>query len=185
MEIYLSRRFDIVARMRNRLASRILLSIGLLACRYPGRAQDAVLVVRHAEKVSDTDERLTDAGRARARSLAKMLRDAGVGAIYATDTERARDTAKPLADALGLKVTQYDTGGGMRGPVDARPFVAMLGKEHAHDVVLVVGHSNTIPDLLKVLGCPGDLKIAPDEYDNLFVVTPRAGGSATLIRLRY
>jgi broad specificity phosphatase PhoE len=102
-----------------------------------------------------------------------MLKDAGVSAIYATDTERARDTAKPLADALGLKLTQYDTGGGMRGPVDARPFVAMLAKEHAKDVVLVVGHSNTIPDLLKALGCPGDLKIAPDEYDNLFVVVPR------------
>ena len=171
--------------MRNRALLRLALSIGLLAASHPARAQKAVLVVRHAEKVSDTDERLTDAGRERARSLAKMLNDAGVGAIYATDTERARDTAKPLADALGLKVVIYDTVGGMRGPVDARPFVAMLGKQHAGDVVLVVGHSNTIPDLLKALGCPGDIKIAPGEYDNLFVVTPRAGGSATLIRLRY
>ena len=172
--------------MKNRSAAlRFLLSIGLMACRHNALAQKAVLVVRHGEKISDTDERLTEAGRARARSLAKMLKDAGVGAIYATDTERARDTAKPLADALGLKVASYDTGGGMRGPVDARPFVAMLGKEHAKDVVLVVGHTNTIPDLLEALGCPGDLKIAPDEYDNLFVVVPRAGGSATLIRLRY
>jgi len=171
--------------MKNRAVPRILLSIGLLAFRYPGHAQEAVLVVRHAEKVSDTDERLTDAGRARARSLAKMLKDAGVSAIYATDTERARDTAKPLADALGLKLTGYDTGAGMRGPADARPFVAMLAKEHAKDVVLVVGHTNTIPDLLKALGCPGDLKIAPDEYDNLFVVVPRPSGPATLMRLRY
>lgn len=171
--------------MRNRAVPRILLSIGLLAFRYPGHAQDAVLVVRHAEKVSDTDERLSDAGRARAQSLAKMLRDAGIRAIYATDTDRARDTAKPLADALGLKLTRYDTGGGMRGPVDARPFVALLAREHARDVVLVVGHSNTIPDLLKALGCPGDLKLAAEEYDNLFVVTPNKTGPATLVRLRY
>ena len=89
--------------MRNRaLLLRLALSIGLLAASHPAHAQNAVLVVRHAEKVSDTDERLNDAGRARAWSLAKMLKDAGVGAIYATDTERARDTAKPLADALGL-----------------------------------------------------------------------------------
>jgi broad specificity phosphatase PhoE len=171
--------------MKNKAALRILLSIGLLAFSYPAHAQQAVLVVRHGEKVSDTDERLTDAGRARAQSLAKMLKDAGVTAIYATDTERTRDTAKPLADALGLNVTIYDTGAGMRGPVDARPFVATLRKEHAKDVVLVVGHTNTIPDLLKALGCPGDLKIAPDEYDNLFVVVPKATGTPTLVRLRY
>jgi broad specificity phosphatase PhoE len=171
--------------MKNRTASWILLSIGLQACAYPVLAQKAVLVVRHAEKISDTDERLTEAGRARAAHLAKMLKDAGVTAIYATDTERSRDTAKPLADALGLKVTIYDTGAGMRGPVDARPFVATLRNEHAKDVVLVVGHTNTIPDLLKALGCPGDLKIASDEYDNLFVVVPKAPGTPTLVRLRY
>ncbi len=171
--------------MKNRTVWRLLLSIGLLACSYPTLAQKAVLVVRHAEKISDTDQRLTEDGRARAERLAKMLKDANVTAIYSTDTERTRDTAKPLAAALGLKVTIYDTGGGMRGPVDARPFVAMLRKEHAKDVVLVVGHTNTIPDLLKALGCPGDLEIAADEYDNLFVVVPRSSGPATLMRLRY
>jgi broad specificity phosphatase PhoE len=171
--------------MRTRAATLAFFAAGLLAVPAVGRAQKAVFVVRHAEKISDTDERLTDAGRERARHLAAMLKDAGVGAIYATDTERARDTAKPLADALGLKVMTYDTGGGMRGPVDARPFVAMLRKEHARDVVLVVGHSNTIPDLIKSLGCPGNVEIAPAEYDNLFVVVPTASPEATLIRLRY
>jgi broad specificity phosphatase PhoE len=154
--------------MKNRTVSWILLSIGLQACAYPALAQKAVLVVRHAEKISDADERLTEAGRARAERLAKMLKDAGVTAIYATDTERSRDT-----------------GAGMRGPVDAQPFVATLRNEHAKDVVLVVGHTNTIPDLLKALGCPGDFKIAPNEYDNLFVVVPRSGGPTTLMRLRY
>ena len=163
--------------MRTRAAALAFFAAGLLAVPAVAKAQKTVFVVRHAEKISDTDERLTDAGRERARRLAAMLKDAGIGAIYATDTERARDTAGPLAGALGLKITIYDTGGGMRGPVDARPFVAMLRKEHARDVVLVVGHSNTIPDLLKALGCPGELKLAPEEYDNLFVVVPtvRAG----------
>ncbi len=144
--------------MRTRAAALAFFAAGVLAVPTVARAQTTVFVVRHAEKVSDTDERLTDAGRERARRLAAMLKDAGIRAIYATDTERARDTAGPLAGALGLKITIYDTGGGMRGPVDARPFVAMLRKEHARDVVLVVGHSNTIPDLLKALGCPGELK---------------------------
>ncbi len=128
------KRFDIVAGMKNRVALRVLLSIGLLACRYPAQAQKAVLVVRHGEKISDADERLTEAGRARAERLAKMLKDAGVTAIYSTDTERTRDTVQPLAAALG---------------------------------------------------CPGDFKIASDEYDNLFLIVPKADGPATLLRLRY
>jgi len=182
----LSRRraFDIVLRMRTprRLA---LLAAALLALPAAGRAQKAVFVVRHAEKVSDTDERLTEAGRARAVRLAQILKDAGIGAIYATDTERARDTAKPLADELHLKTAIYDTGGAMSGKVDARSFVAALRREHPSDVVLIVGHSNTIPDLLKDLGCADDVRIAAAEYDNLFVVVPKGAGAAELIRLRY
>lgn len=163
--------------MKSRSALRILLSIGLFACRYSALAQRAVLVVRHGEKISDTDERLTEAGRARAERLAKMLKDAGVTAIYSTDTERTRGTVQPLAAALGLKIAIYDKGD-----------TAFLERVHAGEpegVVLIAGHSNTIPDLLKALGCPVDFKIAPDEYDNLFVVVPRANGPATLIRLRY
>ncbi len=171
--------------MRNLLRALLLLAAGLLALPDTAHAQKAVFVVRHAEKISDTDERLTDAGHARAALLAKMLRSSGVAAVYATSTERARDTGKPLAEALGIKITTYDTGGGMAGPVDARPFVASLRQAHADDVVLVVGHSNTIPDLLKALGCAETVAIAPAEYDNLFVVVPKADGSATLLRLRY
>ena len=163
--------------MKNRAALRVLLSIGLLACRYPAHAQKAVLVVRHGEKVSDTDERLTEAGRARAERLAKMLKDAGVTAIYSTDTERARDTVQPLAAVLGLKVEIYDKS-------DAR-FVERIRREQPGGIGVVAGHSNTIPDLLKALGCPGDFKIASDEYDNLFLVVPKADGPATLLHLRY
>ena len=68
----------------------------------PLRAQKAVFVVRHAEKVSETDQRLTEAGRARASGSRDDARGRGRrAAIYATDTERARDTAKPLADRFG------------------------------------------------------------------------------------
>ncbi len=75
------------------------LGIGLGLAAAPARAQKAVFVVRHAEKISEQDQSLTEAGRARARRLSEMLADAGISAIYATDTARARDTAKPLADA--------------------------------------------------------------------------------------
>jgi broad specificity phosphatase PhoE len=163
--------------MKNRTAQGVLLSIGLLAWGVPALAQKAVLVVRHGEKISDTDERLTEAGRARAERLAKMLKDAGVTAIYSTDTERTRDTVKPLASALGLEVVIYDKADGK--------LIERIRSEQPAGVVLVAGHSNTIPDLLKALGCPGEFKIAPDEFDNLFVVVPKPAGATTLIRLRY
>jgi broad specificity phosphatase PhoE len=138
-------------------------------------SQQAVIVVRHGEKFSETDERLTEAGHARAARLAVMLRDAGVSAIYSTDTERTRDTVKPLADASKLPIRTYDK---------VAPMIETLRKEHTNDVVLVAGHTNTIPGILKALGCAGDFKIASDEYDNLFVVVPKGEG-AQLLRLRY
>jgi broad specificity phosphatase PhoE len=171
--------------MKTRDLTLTLAAVCLLALPAAARGQKAIFVVRHAEKISDADERLTDAGRARAALLAQMLRDSGVTAIYATDTERARDTVEPLADLLGLKVATYDTGASMSGRVDARPFVAALRKSHGKDVVLIAGHSNTIPDLLRAFGCPDAITLASNEYDNIFVVLPKADGRATLVRLRY
>jgi broad specificity phosphatase PhoE len=114
-----------------------------------------------------------------------MLKDSGIAAIYSTDTQRARDTVQPLADALKLRIELYDTGASMSGQVDARAFVATLRKDHPKDVVLVVGHSNTIPNLLERLGCAEKVTLGDAEYDNLFVVAPKADGAAALLRLRY
>ena len=163
--------------------SAILPPILLAALAFPGTAaaQKAVIVVRHGENTKDT---LTEAGRARARRLAEMLGSAGVAAVYSTGTQRTVGTATPLAEARRLPVTPYDIGDESKG-VDARPFVAALGKEHPDDVVLVVGHSNTVPDLLKALGCGEEVTIATREYDNLFVVVPNGKESATLVRLKY
>ncbi|HYX19467.1 MAG TPA: histidine phosphatase family protein, partial [Thermoanaerobaculia bacterium] len=84
-----------------------------------------------------------------------------------------------------LKVELYDTGASMAGKVDARPFVSALRKAHPNDVVLVVGHSNTLPNLLDTLGVPEKITLGDNEYDNLFVVVPEPGKPTTLLRLRY
>ncbi len=68
-----------------------------------------VILVRHAEKVdesSDTD--LSEAGRTRARALAAMVKDAGIEAIYSTDTRRTLETAKPTAEAIAKLIEVYD-----------------------------------------------------------------------------
>ena len=162
--------------MRKLARALVLILAAVLAAAGVAHAQQAVIVVRHGEKSSEKDERLTEAGHARAGRLAVMLRDAGISAVYSTDTERTIGTVKPLADLRKLPVQIYDR-------ID--PMIAQIRKEHPNDVVLVAGHTGTIPDILKALGCAGEFKTIPsDEYDNLFIVVPK-GERAELVRLRY
>jgi broad specificity phosphatase PhoE len=162
-----------------------LCSVALVLCStVSAAAQGTVFLVRHAER-SDTpagaqtmmaaDPDLSAAGRARAESLAAMLGDAGITAIYTTQYKRTRQTAEPLAKALGLEI-QVVNGRDLDGLV--RKVTAEKGN------VLIVGHSNTVPDTMKALGVETAVTIADNEYDNLFVVS-RGGAGASMVRLRF
>lgn len=149
----------------------------------PAWAQTTVFVVRHAERadqaaggaMSATDPDLSAAGRARAESLAALLKDAGVTTIFVTQYKRTQQTAEPLARALGLTPVA----------VGSRDLDALAQKVRAASAnVLVVGHSNSVPNLLKALGIETAIEIAETEYDNLFVVT-LTGDRPALARLRY
>jgi broad specificity phosphatase PhoE len=149
-------------------------------------AQRAVFVVRHAEKQIESNEAtvpLSEAGRARAKKLAAVLKNAGVTAIYSTDTVRTLGTAEPLAQALKITVRKYSSAG-PDGETDLRPLAERLKFEHARDVVLVVGHGDTVSPLLMALGCTEKIEIPSGQYDDLFAVVPGARG-ATLLRLTY
>ncbi|GAB6195676.1 phosphoglycerate mutase family protein [Lysobacter xanthus] len=132
---------------------RCLLPLALLAgC--ASAPPDAVpmrfVLVRHAEKATDDprDPNLTDAGRARAETLARRLQSARLVAVYASDTRRAQQTAAPSARAHDLPITTYDAA------QPAPAFAAALRRSHASGTVLVVGHSNTIPAIASALcGC--------------------------------
>jgi broad specificity phosphatase PhoE len=150
-------------------------------------AQKAIFVVRHAEKASDANEPsvpLSPAGTARAEKLAALLKDSGVSAIYSTDMVRTRRTAEPLAAARKLDIRIYNPTG-PDGKVSLTALAEKLKRKNATDVVLVVGHSNTIAPLLTALGCTESVSIAGDDYDNLFVVVPQDTSSPLLLRLRY
>ncbi len=151
----------------------------ILTLAAPAFAQKAIMVVRHAEKVDESaDPLLSPPGTARAQALSRILRSLDVKGIYVTQYQRTALTAAPLAAALNLKPTEI--------PSDATPeLVARMKKEHPNDVVLAVGHSNSVPRLLTLLGGAESVEIGPNEYDNLFVVVPAATGPPTILRLRY
>ena len=146
---------------RRRFLFAVLLAVAASFAANPVFAQKAVLVVRHAEKISDEDERLTEAGRTRAGRLAEMLKKSGIAAIYSTDTERTIGTAQPLADGLGLKIRIYEVKP-VEGRFDFTPFVERLRAEVPDGVALVVGHSNSVPPILRALGCADEVSIASD-----------------------
>jgi broad specificity phosphatase PhoE len=137
--------------------------------------QSTVFIVRHAEKADDSkDAELSEAGRARAEALANMLRDSKISVIYTTEFKRTQQTAAPLAKALGLTVTTLPS-------ENQAVLVAKLRTSTANS--LVVGHGNTIPDVIKALGIPEPVNVPDSDYDNLFVVV--LGEKPYLIRLHY
>jgi broad specificity phosphatase PhoE len=149
----------------------------------PAFAQPAIFLVRHAERADTaggaspmmaTDPDLSEAGRARAESLATILAQAKITAIYTTEYKRTKQTAAPLAKALGLEPVAVPS-------KDVQGLVEKI--KAAAGNVLVVGHSNSIPNVIKGLGVPEAVTVADDEYDHLFVVIRSA--QPQLLRLNY
>jgi broad specificity phosphatase PhoE len=157
----------------NRLIATPLLFFVVI---FTATAGPAIFFVRHAEKATagGDDMDLSESGRVRAESLASLLKDAEISAIYTTEFKRTRQTAAPLAKALQLEPAVISS-------KDQPGLIAKLRASSGN--VLVVGHSNTIPDLLKTLGITTPISIADNDYSNLFVVL--LDEKPRLLRLQY
>ena len=156
----------------------ILVAAGLFgAWRWCG-VETAVVLVRHADRLpgQKTDE-LAAAGAARSQELAHVLQKAGVGAIIHSDTQRAAQTAAPVAAASGI--TPIVLG--------AKDFAAIAGevRRHSGETVLIVGHSNTVPAIIAALGGPQLPDLGDNEFDDLFVLTLCRCRPARLLKLQY
>jgi probable phosphoglycerate mutase len=127
-----------------------------------------VYVVRHAERAEDgtNDPPISDAGEARARLLIPMLRDVALTHIHTTDFRRTRSTVAPIAAETGIDPRLYD-------PRDLSAFADRLRATPGRHVV--VGHSNTNPELVAALGGDGGAPIEEMEYDRAYVVVVRGG----------
>jgi phosphohistidine phosphatase SixA len=149
-----------------------------------GAATTTVIVVRHAEKAAQpaADPPLTDAGVARSKALEAALRDAGVTAIVTTQLERTKATARPLADALHITPEVVPTETSVQEHVK-KVVAAVL--RHGGGVVLVVGHSNTVPEIVEALGGKKPAAMCDDEYDGLYMVVVSGTGPAHVVHSRY
>jgi broad specificity phosphatase PhoE len=176
-------------RRRRRRRTQIIviyMAIALgLAWFFESQATTTVVFVRHAEKALTPadDPGLSEAGQRRAAELARQLAGvdvvAGVDAVYATAYRRSAETAKPVADALKLAVRSYDA-------ADTEQFLTELVKAEKGKIVLVVGHSNTVPAMIGNMGASKRVPpIADDEYDNIYIVSIPWFGKTKTLRLRY
>jgi broad specificity phosphatase PhoE len=139
------------------------------------------VLVRHAEKAANDpkDPLLSEAGVERAKRLAESLADARVVAAYATKYRRTQLTAAPTSMSHHLDLQTYDAS------LPAAEFARQLRVTHPDGTVLVVGHSNTIPDLAAALcACPVEA-MGEDEFDRWIEVRIDASGKAVLAQRRY
>jgi broad specificity phosphatase PhoE len=135
----------------------------------------AIYLVRHGEKATEgKDPELTVQGQGRAQNIATILQKAGITSIFSTPTVRTTQTAQPLAARSGVTVQTYDP----RSPK------ALVDKvKSLNGAVLVVGHSNTLPELVRLFGGTPGADIADNEYDRLYQLNVGPGGAITTVLL--
>ncbi len=174
-------------RRRRRIQVVIIytaMAIGL-AWFFELQATTTVIFVRHAERATFPveDPGLSEAGKLRAAELARQLVDAdvvaGVDAIYSTSFRRTEETAQPVASALSLPITTYDAS-------NTETIMDEIVRDYKGKIILVVGHSNTIPELIGNMGASKKVpQIDENEFDNIYIVSIPWFGKTKTIRLRY
>lgn len=128
-----------------------------------------IWVVRHAEKETsnpnDRDPDLSLVGKERAMALAKYLKGEKIDSVFATNYRRTKLTGYPTADVLGLSIKTYDA-------ADQKGFADGILKNAAGKKILIVGHSNTVQEMLVAFGVAKPVKdLTEADYDYIFELT--------------
>ena len=156
---------------------RLWLILSIFLC--VAAAADAVpviVVVRHAEKATGggNDPELSPAGHERANALSRILKDSQITAIFVTEFKRTQETAAPTAKETHITPTIVPS-------TDIAGLAVKLRAVNGN--ALVVGHGNTIPDLMKALGIAIPINIPDADYTEIFVVS--LSDPPQLLRLHY
>lgn len=166
------------------LAALVLLAVG--AWFWSSLATTTIIVVRHAEKELGTidDPPLSQVGDQRAELLARMFGEregpGRIAAIFASDTRRAQLTAAPLAERLHIAVIT------MKDPKDVEGLARQIRSGYRGQRVLVIGHSNTVPDIVRAVSRTIRVPALPDDdYSTIYIVTVPTLGPASVLKLTY
>lgn len=157
---------------------RLLLALALCLFTVDAALAQTVILVRHAEKADQTsDPALSEPGQARAQALAAALANAGITNVLVTPPQRTRLTGLPAAAARGLTPEVVSLEGGGAAHIDR--VVARIRALPPTAVVLVVGHSNTVPEIAAALTGAAVIPMPDCEYDRLTVIAVPARASVT------
>jgi phosphohistidine phosphatase SixA len=151
-----------IASMNRIVIVVCIISLAFCSCSH------SYYIVRHAEKATaeanmSSDVPLTEAGQQRSETLKEILKRKKIAYVYSTNTIRTKSTAKPTADYFGIPIEIY-------GPRPDSSFINLLKTKKKN--VLIVGHSNTVDDIVNKLSGKGNVHgdLMETEYDNLFIV---------------
>lgn len=128
-------------------------------------AELRIYVMRHLHTAGGPNPDLTDVGHKTAALLVEWFKVDPPSVIYISSTKRAGQTAAPLAGALGIAPNVYD-------PADTAGLVELVRQESG--TVLVVGHSNTVPQIIEMLGGERPEDIAHDDFGDIWQLSWRA-----------
>jgi phosphohistidine phosphatase SixA len=132
-----------------------------------GKGPRSLWVMRHLQKSADGDDPgLTEEGRRNAEKLAALVAADPPAAIYVSTTRRARETAAPLAAKLGIPLKTYD-------PRNPSGLIDAVRAEKG--TVLIVGHSNTVPDIIARLGGTKPEPLTDSDYGDVWHITGAEG----------
>ena len=157
------------------MIARLLL---LLCLAMPGLAladPAFIYLVRHGEKETGKNPALTAQGQVRARNIAALLRQAGIDAVFSSQTLRTMQTAQPMAERAGVAVQSYDA--------DKPQEIVARIKALNGGAVLVVGHSDTLADLVTRLGGAPGTPIGDLEFDRVYQLSRGADGKVVTVLL--
>jgi len=162
----------------------LLIFLSLLAFNSNVFAQDEVtriFIVRHAEKETGKDPLLTAEGNKRAGDLMRVLQNEGIQKIYSSKTRRTQNTGDSLRLQMNIAMELYDA-----DTVCDKLLNAVMENRDFGKTILIIGHSNTIPQIIRKFGVTdypyGDL--GDNDYDNLFLVTYKKE-KARLKKMKY
>lgn len=168
---------------RTLLASLLIFAAAAVIPVLAGTAT-TVIVVRHAEKMTDsTDPLLSEAGKERAAELAHVLADVKLSAIISTPFKRTTGTVAAIAETRGIEITLMPIDGGLEKHV--ADIARRVVEKYAGSAVLIVGHSNTVPAIVRKFGIDGLPELTEKDYDDLFVLNIDGSGTAQLVHLHY